>query len=752
MLGLGLSLSRARKPLATGPDVTAPTLTWARISLDGESISFRFSEPIVIGSGGAEGLALSLSGGAVTATYTGGAGTRVLTCSLSRTVAADETGTIDYTQPGDGIEDASGNDLASIADFAITHEPDTEAPTAPTDFAASDVTHNSITLGWTAATDNVGVDHYELSQDGVVVADDIAGNATSYEVTGLDAETAYGPFSLVAVDAADNTSTAATLEDVTTEAEPELEEWENTFTGAAGTTLEDYAVGDEITWTKNSNYSGGSLVLSDANRLRAGAAGQNCVYYADNITFPQRNCDAILTLRVLTVPTTNGSVLKFGICHDPTQAFVNGVFAGLNYSGGWSFHITSNLSARGTAQAVTLAADTTYELKVSFRDHVIRFYWDGAMAREFVESDLSNYVSAIARAALWINMPSADNTSGIHIESLQIVEAGASYSGGVQTVAPAELWDNGYDGTGNPKQSPFARWKFETDANVLKVTGETTIYDLFSSYAELGLFVDGAWQAPGLAFQANETRTFTKLLPSGTKTIEIVAGLTSRPVATVLGTFINSIELINFFDEAPSYALTAPSTTDRIVVYGDSISVGSSSADAQKDAWTTQLRITHGRNVLVEGYGYRALNDDCADASARTAFANRIASYSPSLIWLAIGTNDFGLGRWSAADFGTAYADILDKLHVALPSVTIYCQSPLQRISPDSENANGFGDTLGDYRTEISNAATARNSYCTYVEGAAGAIVSDANLSADGLHPSTAGHAEYATAVDALLP
>src|SRR5690606_34725263 len=76
---------------------------------------------------------------------------------------------------------------------------DVTRPTAPTDFAATDVTHNSVTLGWTASTDNVGVDHYELSRDGVVIADDIADDAVSYEDTGLDPETAYDS-SLVAKD------------------------------------------------------------------------------------------------------------------------------------------------------------------------------------------------------------------------------------------------------------------------------------------------------------------------------------------------------------------------------------------------------------------------------------------------------------------------------------------------------------------------------------------------------------------------
>ena len=61
-----------------------------------------------------------MSGGAATLTYVSGAGTRFLVYSWSRTIGDDETGQIDYTQPGDGLEDELlFNDVASIVDFDV---------------------------------------------------------------------------------------------------------------------------------------------------------------------------------------------------------------------------------------------------------------------------------------------------------------------------------------------------------------------------------------------------------------------------------------------------------------------------------------------------------------------------------------------------------------------------------------------------------------------------------------------------------
>lgn len=107
-----------------GGDVTAPTLNTATIGSSGTTITLAFDESVSVGSGGSGGWALTMSGGsAITLTYSSGSGSSSLVYSLSRTVNSGETVSsgLNYTQPGDGIEDSAGNDLANVSSHAVTN-------------------------------------------------------------------------------------------------------------------------------------------------------------------------------------------------------------------------------------------------------------------------------------------------------------------------------------------------------------------------------------------------------------------------------------------------------------------------------------------------------------------------------------------------------------------------------------------------------------------------------------------------------
>ena len=114
-------------------------------------------------------------------------------------------------------KDAAGNESASSNQVNVTTlAPDTQAPTAPTNLAASNTTATSTSLSWTASTDNVGVASYDVYQ-GASVIGNVAG--TSFGVTGLSAETTYS-FTVRAKDAAGNESAASNTVNVTTLAAP----------------------------------------------------------------------------------------------------------------------------------------------------------------------------------------------------------------------------------------------------------------------------------------------------------------------------------------------------------------------------------------------------------------------------------------------------------------------------------------------------------------------------------------------------
>ncbi|MDV7187518.1 endonuclease [Lutibacter sp. TH_r2] len=90
--------------------------------------------------------------------------------------------------------------------------PDTEAPTAPLNLAASNITNTTVDLTWTASTDNVAVTSYEIYIDGSLYDTSSTNSAT---LTGLTQNTAYS-ITVYAKDAAGNTSTVSNTENITT--------------------------------------------------------------------------------------------------------------------------------------------------------------------------------------------------------------------------------------------------------------------------------------------------------------------------------------------------------------------------------------------------------------------------------------------------------------------------------------------------------------------------------------------------------
>ena len=111
-------------------------------------------------------------------------------------------------------KDAAGNVSAAsnTVNVTTTGTADTQAPTAPTSLTAGTPTSSSVSLSWTASTDNVGVTGYNVYQGATLLG---TSTTNSYSVTGLAASTAYS-FSVKAKDAAGNVSAASNTVNVTT--------------------------------------------------------------------------------------------------------------------------------------------------------------------------------------------------------------------------------------------------------------------------------------------------------------------------------------------------------------------------------------------------------------------------------------------------------------------------------------------------------------------------------------------------------
>ncbi len=140
--------------------------------------------------------------------------------------------------------------------------------------SATYVTKNTLTLTWPAAMDNLGVTAYKIYKDSSVI-DNVYGHITTYNVTGLSANTQY-TFQVQAGDAADNWSTDGPITKITTSGsggdagndDTQAPTWPNkTFKkasklGDTSVVLEWYAATDNVGVTGYNIYHGTELIGS----------------------------------------------------------------------------------------------------------------------------------------------------------------------------------------------------------------------------------------------------------------------------------------------------------------------------------------------------------------------------------------------------------------------------------------------------------------------------------------------------------
>lgn len=288
----------------------------------------------------------------------------------------------------------------------------------------------------------------------------------------------------------------------------------------------------------------------------------------------------------------------------------------------------------------------------------------------------------------------------------------------------------------------LSRFKFTTDATILKIKVKSTLYTTIPSlYGWVIVYVDST----RYNYKFTDENYKTIILPSGTKTIQIIEEGTSIPSGTtMLGTYITSI-----LSNGTTNTIDSSEPANRRTFLCDSIGVGAS-ATYMFDGWTTLFRQA-GEAVNHYGWGYNSIFDIASTAEKRTATVSFIDSLmdgsSTNTLIIALGTNDYGIPKCSAADFQTYYAALLTAINAARPDIVIKCLTPYDR---GTETANSYGNTLGDYRTAITNAASGK-AYASVVDGDSGILTVPTDFNTDQLHPLTTGHAKLYTALSGSL-
>lgn len=168
--------------------------------------------------------------------YNGGAlVTTVSGATLNYTVSGLTANTA-YTFTVKAV-DAAGNLSAASNAVNVTTSPvvaDTEAPTAPGNLHVMGTpTSTSVALMWNPSTDNVGVTGYKIYR-GTTLAGTVSGTASNYTVSGLSPNTAY-TFTVRAIDAAGNESSASNSVSTSTADAPAVQAWSPNTSYTAGT-------------------------------------------------------------------------------------------------------------------------------------------------------------------------------------------------------------------------------------------------------------------------------------------------------------------------------------------------------------------------------------------------------------------------------------------------------------------------------------------------------------------------------------
>jgi chitodextrinase len=111
--------------------------------------------------------------------------------------------------------DAAGNSSTTTISVTVSNVlPDTQAPTVPTNLAATPVSSSQINLTWSTSTDNVGVTGYRVYRNGTQIGTTAT---TSYSDSGLASSTTYS-YTVAAYDAAGNVSAQTGAASATTTA------------------------------------------------------------------------------------------------------------------------------------------------------------------------------------------------------------------------------------------------------------------------------------------------------------------------------------------------------------------------------------------------------------------------------------------------------------------------------------------------------------------------------------------------------
>ena len=174
--------------------------------------------------------------------------------------------------------------------------------------------------------------------------------------------------------------------------------------------------------------------------------------------------------------------------------------------------------------------------------------------------------------------------------------------------------------------------------------------------------------------------------------------------------------------------------TDRLLVLGDSKSVGVYSSNPGRTAWMPVLRGKRPAiDIYSDGWGYRRASVALVDAPTRAVLIANAVRLGITRYVVALATNDRGAGLDPATVMALVSA-MADELRAQIPAIIFYVEL---------EYNNGVAANTA-WRTAAQNSKGARTDWYRFIDPSN-------PTTADGTHPNDAGQTAVASSYDAQL-
>jgi len=330
---------------------------------------------------------------------------------------------------GNGTGESALSVMADAVKFVYVTVADTQAPTVPTNLAATAVSASQINLTWTASTDNVGVTGYKIYRDGAYLT---TVSGTSYSNSGLTQYTTY-TYTVSAIDAASNESAQSSPANATT--------WDGQApsvpTNLSGNAVSETQV--NLTWTASTDNVGVTGYKIYRNSAQIGTSATTS--YSDstcsaNTTYTYtvsaydarsnesaQSAPAVVMTPDLTPPTISNVAstpanTTCAVTWTTNEAATSQVEYGLTTSYGSLTALDPTLVTSHSVQVTGLTAAQTYHYRVRSKD---------AANNERISGDYTFTTTGGGVADIIIDNPAATFTGGWTIGTSSTDKYGADY-------------------------------------------------------------------------------------------------------------------------------------------------------------------------------------------------------------------------------------------------------------------------------------------------------------------------------------